>query len=119
MWPVGEPRDPEEGGQELLPNSRSSWEATRQMLPFALLVFVFLILVFKFINRSESDSGNSQMVDCGEGSHQIQISSGDTCWQIGQEHSLGVDELLKLQGNELIDCDNLRVGQAMCVPNKE
>jgi LysM repeat protein len=93
---------------------KDTGDATRMMLPFALLVFIFLILVFKLINRS--DSPPPQVVDCGQGSHQVQIQKGDTCWSIAEKHSLGVDDLLEIGGNEGIDCDNLAIGEAICVP---
>lgn len=89
-------------------------EATRMMLPFALLVFVFLLLVFKLVNRPVSDNGPPQALDCDQGSHQIQIQKGDTCWAIAEEHSMGVDDLLKF--NHKLDCDNLKVGEGICVP---
>ncbi|KAH7371714.1 hypothetical protein BKA66DRAFT_572684 [Pyrenochaeta sp. MPI-SDFR-AT-0127] len=98
--------------------SRNNTEAVRMMLPFALLVFVFLILMFKLVNRPESDQGAQQALDCAEGSHKIQIHKGDTCWQIGKEYSLGVEELLKLVGNEHVDCEKLSIGQGICVPEK-
>lgn len=85
------------------------------MLPFALLVFVFMILLFKLINRPLS--GDGQVVDCAEGSHDIQIRRGDTCWAIAEKYSLGVDELLGLGGNEKVDCDSLSIGQKICVPD--
>ena len=90
-------------------------EATRMMLPFALLVFVFLILLFKLINRPLSDHGDQQVIDCAEGSHQVQVRKGDTCWAIAEKCGLGVDELLSLGGNENVDCDSLAIGQRICV----
>ncbi|KAF1834795.1 hypothetical protein BDW02DRAFT_497582 [Decorospora gaudefroyi] len=91
-------------------------EAVRMMLPFALLVLVFLMLVFKLLYRPETDHGDRQVVDCAQGSHEIQIAHGDTCWEVAQRLGLGVKELLGLHGNELIDCDALRIGQGICVP---
>ncbi|KNG48401.1 hypothetical protein DDE82_002151 [Stemphylium lycopersici] len=45
-------------------------EATRIMLPFALLVLVFLVLVFKLLYRSDNGSvaDPQDAIDCGEGS---------------------------------------------------
>lgn len=87
------------------------------MLPFALLVILFLLLMFKLINRdSASDHGHEQVIHCAEGSVQIQIRKGDTCWAVAERHSLGVEELLGLEGNEDVDCDRLAIGQKLCVP---
>ncbi|KAF1937810.1 hypothetical protein EJ02DRAFT_505768 [Clathrospora elynae] len=91
--------------------------AVRMMLPFALLVLVFLILLFKFVDRRDADDAfDGQIVDCGQGSHQVQIKAGDTCWAIAQGCGLGVEELLGLGGNEGVDCGELRVGMGICVP---
>jgi hypothetical protein len=98
--------------------------AVRTMLPFALLVFVFLLLVFKATNgdfgggpdKMRADDGVAQIMDCHDGSSQIQIEAGDTCWAIAQEHTVGVADLLALAGNEEVDCDRLSIGQGLCVP---
>lgn len=53
LWPVGEPR-PQPSDAEIEVANEAIEEdnrgAVRMMLPFALLVFVFLVLVFKLIN---------------------------------------------------------------------
>lgn len=88
------------------------------MLPFALLAIVFLLLIFRFLGGaggSEADHGHPQ-IHCAQGTTAVQIEEGQTCWQIGQAHGLGVDELLGLEGNEGVDCDKLRIGQGICVP---
>jgi hypothetical protein len=99
--------------------------AVRTMLPFALLVFVLLLLLFRATNsgfwgagldKTRADDGAAQILDCHDGSRQIQVEKGDTCWDIAQGRGLGVDELLVLKGNEEVDCDRLRIGQGMCVP---
>ena len=110
------PEDIEERNHAVDRNHR---EAMRTMLPFALLIFVFLLLVFRGVNGSfgmRADHGTSQVLDCHEGGRHIRVEEGETCWAIAQSHSLGVEELLGLEGNEDVDCNRLRVGQAMCVP---
>jgi hypothetical protein len=85
------------------------------MLPFALLVLVSLLLLFRFINGgSEADDG--PQVQCGQGAAAIQVKEGETCWEIGKAHGLGVEELLALTGNEGVECEKLRPGQSICVP---
>ncbi|CAO2653378.1 Nn.00g027890.m01.CDS01 [Neocucurbitaria sp. VM-36] len=119
LWPAGEPR-PQRSDAEIEANNeavkKDNREATRMMLPFALLIFVFLILLFKLINRPLSDHGDQKAIACAEGSHQVQIRKGDTCWAIAEKCGLGVDELLSLGGNEKVDCDSLGIGQRICVP---
>jgi hypothetical protein len=102
-------------------------EAVRMMLPFALLVLIFLLLVFKLLysypssssNNNDgtgADDGSRQLTHCGEGSHQIQIQQGDTCWSVAEGCGVGVNELLALKGNDGLECGMLRVGEGVCVP---
>lgn len=89
-------------------------QAVRMMLPFALLVLVFLFLVFKFLYGGADN--DVPQVQCDEGYHKIQIKKGETCWELAEAHGLGVEDLLQLEGNEDVDCDRLRIGQDVCVP---
>jgi hypothetical protein len=89
-------------------------QAVRAMLPFALLLFIFLLLVFKLLYGA--DASIEQVTHCGEGSRQVQIANGDTCWAIAESCSMGVEDLLALRGNEKVDCNALGVGQEVCVP---
>jgi hypothetical protein len=95
-------------------------DSVRKIIPFALLVLVYMFLLFRLVyggfGWTTADGGNEQVLDCGQGSRQVQIARGDTCWGIAEGGGVGVEELLGLQGNEGVDCDRLRVGQAMCVP---
>ncbi|KAH6875355.1 hypothetical protein BKA58DRAFT_119576 [Alternaria rosae] len=88
--------------------------AVRMMLPFALLVLVFLFLVFKLVSRG--DEAETYVAGCGEGERQVHAVEGDTCWAIAETNGLSVDALLSLRGNQGVDCGNLRVGQGICVP---
>ena len=96
-------------------------EAVRMMLPFALLVLVFMFLLFKLVDGglrwTSADGRDTQVLDCRQGSHQTQVAKGDTCWEIAEEYGVGVEELLGLQGNQGVECERLRVGQGICVPN--
>jgi hypothetical protein len=121
LWPIGE--RPQRSDTEVEAHNvllkRDNREALRMVLPFALLIFVSMMLLFKLVNRGGGDGadhGTQQVIDCAEGSHQIQVHKGDTCWAIGQRYSLDVRDLLELSGNERVDCNSLGVGQAICVP---
>lgn len=126
LRPQGYIADPEETEQRNVIVEKSNRDAVRTMLPFALLVLVFMFLLFKVINGGGGDSSSSglkwaddegkQVLDCGEGSHQIQVQKGDTCWDIAEKYRVGVDELLERDGNEHVNCDQLRIGQNICVP---
>ncbi|KAF2824693.1 hypothetical protein CC86DRAFT_295626 [Ophiobolus disseminans] len=91
-------------------------EAVRMMLPFVLLVLVVLLLVFKLVGGTWADDVGEQVLDCGQGSHQIEVREGDTCWEIAKGCGLGVEELLKIEGNEGVVCEALGVGTGVCVP---
>jgi hypothetical protein len=97
-------------------------EAVRTMLPFALLVLVVLLLIFRFLYSSSSGSSNSgtdertSQVHCAQGHRALQVEEGTSCWEIAQGGGLGVEEFLELQGNERVNCQRLRVGGWVCVP---
>lgn len=124
LYPAGHRFAPEEVEQRNKAVEKGNRDAVRMMLPFALLVIVFMLLLFKAVNGGfgfgggslADDSDTPQALDCHDGSHQVQIEKGDTCWKIAQECRLGVEDLLGLGGNGAVDCDKLRVGQGICVP---
>ncbi|RYO65145.1 hypothetical protein AA0113_g5224 [Alternaria arborescens] len=89
--------------------------AVRMMLPFALLVLVFLFLVFKLVDKSE----DTYVSACGKGNRQAYISKGDTCWALAEAHGISVDDFLSLRGNEGVDCDKLRIGWGICLPTTQ
>ncbi|KAF1919174.1 hypothetical protein BDU57DRAFT_512115 [Ampelomyces quisqualis] len=117
------PEDIEQRNQAI---DQSNREAVRAMLPFALLVFVFLLVVLRVVNGGFGFWGGSDMslaghaaaqADiCHAGSRRLQVEKGDTCWAIAEGCSLTVDELLRIRGNDEVNCDELPVGQGICVP---
>jgi LysM repeat protein len=101
---------------------RNNREAVRMMLPFALLVFASLLVMFKVSNDGlgggwlSAANSHEQIVDCHQGSRQVQVEKGDTCWAVAERYGLGVEYLLKIVGNEGIECERLQIGQGICVP---
>jgi hypothetical protein len=85
------------------------------MLPFALLVLVFLLLLFRFLN-SGSEADKEAWRDCGPNAKVSWVKKGDTCWEIAKAHGVAVDELLAIPSNVAIDCYKLWAGQTICVP---
>jgi hypothetical protein len=121
LRPYGQPTQytPEETDERKNIVEKSNRDAVRSMLPFALLVFVFLLVMFRVVNGGfggAANHGDTQVLGCSEGSHQIQVEKGDTCWKIAENYSLGVEELLGMEGNGKVDCDKLKIGQGICVP---
>ena len=120
LTPVGQESNesPERTEERNRAVEKGNREAVRMMLPFALVVVVFMLLLFKLVDRgTPADKPDADVLDCGENNHQTQIVKGDTCWKMAQRYSLGVEELLGLGGNGRIECEKLRVGQGICVPN--
>lgn len=88
------------------------------MLPFALLAIVFLLVLFRMLGNaggSQADRGLPQ-VHCAEDTASVPVKEGQTCWEIAEAYGVGVEGLLKLKGNEGVDCDKLAIGQSICVP---
>ncbi|KAF2183208.1 carbohydrate-binding module family 50 protein [Zopfia rhizophila CBS 207.26] len=117
LHPVGSRREPsaEEISAHNARLKEGNKESVRMMLPFALLVLVFMLLLFKFINGGAGADDKVQ-VHCAESYTAYEIRKGDTCWGVAKAYGLGVDDLLELKGNEGVDCDKLGVGQQVCVP---
>ncbi len=120
LWPADEPR-PRRTVEEIEAQTdlvkKSSRDSARAMLPFALLIFVFLLLVFKLVNRPDSNDGAHQVINCAEGSHDVHIHKDETCWSIAEKYRMGVEDLLEIGGNKDVDCKALKVGQSICVPD--
>ena len=117
LWPIGVPRPPRDPA-EIEEMKRNNREALRMMLPFALFLLVFMFMLFKLINRGGGDmkDGSPQVRECAEGYEHIQVHKGDTCWAVAEKYKVDVEELLGFEGNDEVDCDRLRIGQALCVP---
>jgi hypothetical protein len=98
--------------------TKGNREAVRMMMPFAVIVLIFLILVFKLLYAGDAESLTPPegSVACDQGAHEVQVEQGDTCWAIAQASHITVEELLALRGNEQVDCDRLAVGKNICVP---
>ncbi|KAF1966833.1 hypothetical protein BU23DRAFT_592916 [Bimuria novae-zelandiae CBS 107.79] len=96
---------------------KSNRESVKMMLPFALLVIVFLLAMFRFLGGAGSGADDKPpQITCAEGARVVEIEKGDTCWAIAEAHGLGVEQLLGMEGNDGLDCDGLRPGHGICVP---
>lgn len=96
-------------------NSRTSWRhELMPLLNFGVIIGSFLLLIFWIITRGESPN-KEPLVSCGDATSPYKIQDGDTCWSIGEESGISVDDLLK--ANPSIDCAKLGVGTEICVPS--
>jgi hypothetical protein len=90
-------------------------ESWRMMMPFFLLVAVFLLVVFWWVGRpAATEVAAPTPVVCGEQSTPHIIKEGDTCWSIAEKYGANV-EVLKRE-NSRLDCDRLQIGAGICVP---
>ncbi|KAI1426987.1 carbohydrate-binding module family 50 protein [Xylaria sp. FL1777] len=92
----------------------ASWR--QEMMPLLnwfLLVGLFLLVVIWFI--SGGSKGSTEVVrDCGDDATPYKIKAGDTCWAVAEAKSVSLDALLEM--NEGLDCDQLSIGETICVP---
>ena len=93
-------------------HNRHSW---RMMMPFLLLVCLVPVLVFRVLPWL--GGAGAKAVDCGEGAMEVTVNAGDTCWNIAQEHGMGLDELRELNEERSVglDCEKLGIGKSICV----
>ncbi|PAV22072.1 carbohydrate-binding module family 50 [Pyrrhoderma noxium] len=94
-------------GEVIRIRQRDAW---RQLLPFFLIIAVFILLVF----RLSPSFSKLTPISCPDQSRSLIIKSGDTCWDIAQEYQTTLEVLHSL--NPKVDCASLRPGQRLCVP---
>lgn len=95
--------------------TRDNREAWGYLLPFLLLVFVFLLCVIA--PPWKKNFGWSAPLVCDEGEIMHTVKSGESCWKIAEMYSTSVAKLESL--NLKLNCENLRVGKQLCVPKAE
>ncbi|OAA50213.1 peptidoglycan-binding LysM domain protein [Beauveria brongniartii RCEF 3172] len=82
------------------------------LLNFGVIIGVALLLLWWYLHVAAGpDKGSTQ--DCPSGTKPYTIHQGDTCWDIAESHSGGVDDILKL--NPELDCDKLSIGSQICL----
>lgn len=88
-------------------------------LPYILLVFVFLLFVWRFIVGHSPPIPPSQERMCPGGSNATKhhVQAGDTCWKISQSYGTTVDSLLNDTLNPGLECQRLRPGDVLCIPD--
>lgn len=98
------------------PSTKASWRA--EMMPlfnFFMIVGLFLIGVFFYLRATARQMDDRlRQGQCGTDSVPYTIHSGDTCWDIAHDGGFSLDTLLELNTN--LNCDLLKVGQSICVP---
>ncbi|KAI5926502.1 hypothetical protein F4810DRAFT_541605 [Camillea tinctor] len=97
---------------DIRPHTASWRQEMMPLLNWFLLVGLFLLLVFWFINRRH---GQDLDITCGDQSTPYTIRPGDTCWGIAEDMSLSLDALR--EENQGLNCDSLQIGGQICVPS--
>ncbi|KAF8586974.1 carbohydrate-binding module family 50 protein [Ramaria rubella] len=92
--------------------------AYRTLLPFLLLVGVFLLFVLRFIVGHDAPIAppHKRMCASGPNATKYHVKDGDSCWEIAQSHGTTVDALLNVTLNPGLECDRLRPGDVLCMP---
>ncbi|KAI0779010.1 hypothetical protein BD413DRAFT_513580 [Trametes elegans] len=83
--------------------------AYRMLLPFVLIIAVFLLLVFRLVHTTP------EPLLCPGSSEAYQVSRGDSCWALSQARGCTVQDILDV--NQGLVCESIRPGQAICLPS--
>ena len=82
-----------------------------------LIATVLLLVLWLVIGASEN---KARGYDCGAGEQYV-IKKGETCWDVAMKFGMEVGDLWKpgSEGKAAVECDQLRVGQSICVTANE
>lgn len=97
-------------GQAMRKGDGKAW---RYMLPFFLLVSVFLLALYRFLGSAAAPTP----VACAENSVRYLVKPGDSCWAIANDRGATVADLMRL--NQGMECSLLKAGRVICVPVSE
>ncbi|KZZ91408.1 peptidoglycan-binding LysM [Moelleriella libera RCEF 2490] len=93
---------------------QKSWRTDLMpLLNFGVLIGVFLLGLFWYLHFAASGGTNARPA-CSSAQVPYVIRQGDTCWAIGNERGLGVDDMVR--DNVGLDCDRLQLGSVICLP---
>ncbi|KAF5389640.1 hypothetical protein D9757_004152 [Collybiopsis confluens] len=85
--------------------------AYRTLLPFFLLIGVFLLMVWKLVFSYGYPTAQDP---CHNATSSYMVEPGDYCWKIAFAHNLTLEELER--SNPDVKCDALRPGTVVCLP---
>lgn len=122
--PAQESDDDAADVERLLPTEQASYRQgvswrtdLMPLLNFGLIIGVSLLLFIWYLHKataSASSSESSPLLQCGPGSAPYTVAKGDSCWGIADARGCEVDDILLK--NPGLDCDVLRAGSEICVP---
>ncbi|TWU74986.1 hypothetical protein ED733_005809 [Metarhizium rileyi] len=86
------------------------------LLNFGVIIGVSLLGLFWYLHYAASgDTSENVRPICLSGTSSYTVKQDDTCWAIANRRGVGVDDIL--HANQGLDCDMLRVGSIICVPD--
>jgi hypothetical protein len=101
--------------------SRPSWRAELMpLLNFGVLVGLCLLALFWYLHVAAAPSGepssdkSAPKITCADDAEAYSVTKGDSCWSIADGRGVSVDDIEQL--NEGLDCQILRLGSYICVP---
>jgi hypothetical protein len=108
-----------EDSQPFLPSEtmqpKVSWRhELMPLLNFGVLVGVTLLLLLWYLHRSAASDENAK-IECPLGFGLYTVQQGDTCWDLGESRDISVGDIQ--DKNPGLDCDKLRYGVNICLPN--
>jgi len=84
----------------------------RTLFPFFLVIAVVLLLVWRLVLLPT----HKPPPPCPERTLPYRIQSGDTCWDIVNQHNSSLEKLKN--ANPKTNCDKLIPGERLCVPEE-
>ncbi|KAF5134762.1 hypothetical protein E5D57_005399 [Metarhizium anisopliae] len=114
----GLPDDAADTEPFLMPHEISpskSWRVELMpLLNFGVIIGVCLLGLFWYLHYAASGEETSRPI-CVSGTSSYTVKKDDTCWAIANGRGISVDSILS--ANEGLDCDMLRVGSIICLPD--
>lgn len=99
-------------------HSRTSWRAELMpLLNFGMLVGLCLLGLFWYLHVSASSDDDGEVVPeliCPDENVVYSVEKGDSCWDLAKDRGISVDDVLDL--NPKLDCDTLKFGTEICLP---
>jgi len=87
----------------------------RKLAPYALIVLVVLLFVWRFAMGHSAPPIHQFCVD-GPNTTRYTVVKGDSCWEVANQHGITLDDLRNETLNPGLDCGKLRPGDILCLP---
>lgn len=114
-----EPADDDDAQPFLIsePYQKPSWRAEMMpLLNFGMLIGLSLIGLFWYLHVASQPSHDDQPapLSCSGNDKPYTAQKGDTCWDLAEGRGITVDDVI--DANTGLDCDKLKSGSEICLP---